>query len=238
YSLRDHYRTLIAVRKQVNALRAGDFRVLLADDDKETVVIGRKTGTQAALTLVNRSTSAQTISVPLSGYIHDGVQFTALFAVGNATGAMFTTSGGTLQATLQPESGLLLATGTVDLTPPDPPQGLKVTKEGSQNVELSWSASAEAAGYNVYRSVVSGGGWEKANASLITTTNYKVQDLTDGNTYYFIVKALDAVGNESDASNEVSGIPHLSIGWANLQWPPTMTHTISASTPTDLAYGQ
>jgi glycosidase len=238
YGMRDHYRGLIAVRKQVNALRAGDLRVLLADDDKETVAIGRKTGTQAAITIVNRSTSSQTISVPVSGYIHDGVQFTALFSVGNAAGTTFTTAGGTLQATLQPESGLLVATGMVDLTPPDAPQGLKVTKEGSRNVELLWTASADAAGYNVYRSFVSGGGWEKANTTLVSTTNYMVSDLTDGTTYFFVVKAVDAVGNESDSSNEVSGIPHLTIGWANLQWPPTMTHTISASTPTDLAYGQ
>ena len=25
-------------------------------------------------------------------------------------------------------------------------------------------------------------------------------------------------------------IPHLSIGWANLQWPPTLTHTITIDT--------
>jgi len=33
-------------------------------------------------------------------------------------------------------------------------------------------------------------------------------------------------------------VPHLSIGWANLQWPPTMTHTISAIARTPNAYGQ
>jgi hypothetical protein len=52
------------------------------------------------------------------------------------------------------------------------------------------------------------------------------------------VTALDAAGNESGWSNEVAAVPHLTIGWANLQWPPTMTHTISATNRTDTAYGQ
>ncbi len=238
YNLRDHYRAIIAIRKASSALRAGDFRVLVANDDLETVALGRRTGTQAALLLVNRSAQSQTINVPLSGYIHDGIAFSAVYAVGNATGAAFTSAGGSVNATLAPESALLLTSGTVDLTPPDPPTGLKVTNEASQQVSLSWNASSDAAGYNVYVSPVSGGGWTKANNSLVADTTFTVTGLKDAQTYYFVVKALDSVGNESDASNETSGIPHLIIGWANLQWPPTITHTISAVNRTDNIYGQ
>ncbi len=36
----------------------------------------------------------------------------------------------------------------------------------------------------------------------------------------------------------MSALPHLAIGWANLQWPPTMSHTISVINRTDTAYGQ
>ncbi len=53
-----------------------------------------------------------------------------------------------------------------------------------------------------------------------------------------MVTANDAAGNASARSNEVHGLPHLTIGWANLQWPPTMTHTISVVDRTDTAYGQ
>jgi hypothetical protein len=52
------------------------------------------------------------------------------------------------------------------------------------------------------------------------------------------VRALDSAGNESLPSNEVSALPHLAIGWANLQWPPSMTHTISVVNRTDNVYGQ
>ena len=33
-------------------------------------------------------------------------------------------------------------------------------------------------------------------------------------------------------------MPHYTIGWANLQWPPTLTHTISVTSRTDNVYGQ
>jgi hypothetical protein len=49
---------------------------------------------------------------------------------------------------------------------------------------------------------------------------------------------LDAAGNEGSASNEVSGVPHLTIGWANLQWPPTVNQIISAVNRTPNIYGQ
>jgi hypothetical protein len=53
-----------------------------------------------------------------------------------------------------------------------------------------------------------------------------------------MVTSLDAPGNESKPSNEVVALPRLAIGWANLQWPPTLTHTISATNRTDTVYGQ
>ena len=76
------------------------------------------------------------------------------------------------------------------------------------------------------------------NSDLLTNTNYTDTNLRNGQVYYYVVTALDGVGNESAYSNQANGEPHYSIGWANLQWPPSMTHTISASTRTDNAYGQ
>jgi fibronectin type 3 domain-containing protein len=135
-------------------------------------------------------------------------------------------------------SGLLLATGAVDLDPPDAPAGLQVTGEGNAQVSLSWNALAGAAAYNVYRSPVSGGGYVKANGAALTGTSFTDTGLRNAQTYYYVVKALDGPGNESGPSNEVSALPHLTIGWANLQWPPSTTHTISVVNRTENIYGQ
>ncbi|PYY18208.1 MAG: alpha-amylase, partial [Acidobacteria bacterium] len=236
--LRDHYRLLIGVRRSNPVLRAGDFHMLLADDANDVVAFGRKTGKQAAIVIVNRGQQRQTVNVPVSGYLRDNLSFTSIAAVGNQTEGNFTTTGGALQATVGPESALLLCTGSVNLKPPAPPTALNVTKEAAGQVVLTWNASSGATAYNVYRSPLSGGGYTKANSSAVSGTSFTVTGLANGSTYYFVVKALDADGNEGEASNEVSGIPHLLIGWANLQWPPTISQTISAVNRTPNIYGQ
>jgi hypothetical protein len=131
----------------------------------------------------------------------------------------------------------VLLSNKVDLQPPSAPNGLAAT-EGNAQVGLTWSAVSGAAGYNVYRSPVSGGGWVKINSSLVTGTTFSNTDLQNARTYYYAVTALDSAGNESAPSTEVSALPHLTIGWANLQWPPTLTHIISTSNRTDTVYGQ
>jgi glycosidase len=229
-----HYRALAGLRRTVPALVDGDFRILLADDGAETVAYGRKTQSQAAIVALNRSGSPRTLAITLSGYLPDGIAFQLVHGgSGSATGA-----GGRLAVTVAPMSGLLLATGTVDLEPPAAPGGLQVAGEGNGQVGLAWNGVAGAAGYNVYRSPVRGGGYVKANGGPVTGTAFTDTSRRNAQTSYYVVRALDAAGNESASSNEVAGLPHLSIGWANLQWPPSTTHTISAVDRTDSVYGQ
>jgi hypothetical protein len=233
-----HYQSLIALRKQTAALTAGDFRALLADDANETVALGRKTSSQAAVLVINRSASVRSVSVPVNGYVPDGTSFQAVFAVGNVAGGTSTVAAGSLTAALNPESALLLITGSIDLSPPSAPAGLRITDEAAGQVSLKWNSVVGATGYNVYRSPVSGGGRVKVAGSPVTATTLTDTGLRNAVPYFYVVTALDDQGNESAASNEVSAMPHLVIGWANLQWPPTMTHTISVVNRTPAAFGQ
>lgn len=233
-----HYQSLIALRRHTAALTNGEFEALLADDDSETVALGRKTGSQAAVLVINRSSATRNVSVPVDGFVPDGTSFLHAYAVGNATGGMATVTDGSLAVSLNAGSGLLLVTGRVDLSPPRAPTNLSVTGEGSGSVSLAWNAAAHADGYNVYRSPVSGGGFVKVAASPVSATTFTDTGLRNATIYFYVVTALDDAGNESPASNEVSAMPHLAIGWANLQWPPAMTHTISVVNRTPNAYGQ
>jgi hypothetical protein len=132
---------------------------------------------------------------------------------------------------------IFVTSNFVDLKPTAAPS-LSVTEEGNGTVSLAWNSVSGSAGYNLYRSPVSGGGWVKLNDNPLTSTSYTDDNLLNAKTYYYVITSLDAVGNESAHSNEVSALPRLSIGWANLQWPPTMTHTVSPTNRTDTAYGQ
>ena len=233
-----HYQVLSGLRRQHTALTAGDFRVLLADDTADTVAYGRKSANQAAIVFINRTSQARAGEISVAGYLRDGLTFTRAYVVGTGDPNSVTVSSGKINVSLGPLSAVVLLTGNVDLMPPNAPSNLHVTNEGDGEVGLAWSAVPGAAGYNVYRSPLSGGGYIQANTGPITGTSFTDTGLQNAQTYYFVVRALDSAGNESGNSNEVSALPHYTIGWANLQWPPTMNHTISTINRTDNAYGQ
>ncbi|MDP2923520.1 MAG: hypothetical protein Q8O30_07390, partial [Candidatus Omnitrophota bacterium] len=106
------------------------------------------------------------------------------------------------------ESEAVAITIILDTTAPNPPQGLSAVA-GDTKVDLSWTTNTEPdlAGYNIYRSTTSGLGYAKINASLITTTTYQDTGLINDTTYYYVVTAVDTVGNESEHSNEAVAIP-------------------------------
>lgn len=84
----------------------------------------------------------------------------------------------------------------VDMTLPSAPLGLAVSTVGSSSVSLSWAGSTDnvgVAGYNVYRGSV-----------LIATTaglNYSDVNLSSSTSFSYAVRAYDAAGNLSPASN-------------------------------------
>jgi glycosidase len=233
-----HYTTLADLRDELTALTDGDLRMLLADDAAGTVAYGRRTGDRAAIVAINRSAESRTLDVPVGGYLPDGTSLARRLGIGTSSTGSVLVTGGMVELTLEPMSGLLLATGTVDLTPPAAPTGLHITSEASHSLSVAWNAVAGAAGYDVWVSPLSGGGYVKVNSAPIAGTSFTIDGLDNARTYFVVVRALDTSGNASAPSNEASGIPHLVIGWANLQWPPSMTHVISTTDRTDDAYGQ
>ncbi|HEX9386342.1 MAG TPA: alpha-amylase family glycosyl hydrolase [Anaerolineales bacterium] len=234
----NHYQMLNTIRRTNDALVHGNFKVLLADDAAQVVAYGRKTSSQAAVIIINRSGETHSVTIPVGGYLPNGVSLNQAYVVGTGGNNPVTVSGSTITTSLGALSAVVLLTGNTDLQPPSAPEGLQVSEEGNGLVSLEWNPVPGAAGYNLYRSPVSGGGWVKANAALLTSTTFSDTGLQNGRTYYYVVTAVDSTGNESSYSNEVSALPHYTIGWANLQWPPTMNHTISVVNRTENAYGQ
>jgi len=88
--------------------------------------------------------------------------------------------------------------------PPPAPSGLTAAA-GDTEVALSWSASEGAATYNVKRSDTSGGPYTAVQTG-ITGTTCTDTGLTDGNTYYYVVSAVNA-GVEGSDSPEVAATP-------------------------------
>lgn len=74
----------------------------------------------------------------------------------------------------------------------------------SQQVNLSWNPSAGAATFNVKRSSTHGGPYTTIFSP--TTSSYSDTGLTNGTTYYYVISAVNTVG-ESANSAEVSATP-------------------------------
>ena len=92
---------------------------------------------------------------------------------------------------------------TLDTTPPETPQQLSA-EPGDESVMLSWIANSETdlAGYNIYRSQVSGSGYLKLNSLLVSAVAYQDTGLVNGADYFYVATAVDNAGHESAYSNE------------------------------------
>jgi hypothetical protein len=80
------------------------------------------------------------------------------------------------------------------------------TPPPQHSVDLSWNSSANAVGYNVYRGTASGGPYSMINTSLNASTAFTDNNVTAGQTYYYVVTAVDAKSNESGDSNEARAV--------------------------------
>jgi hypothetical protein len=98
-------------------------------------------------------------------------------------------------------NGTSLNSAEVSATPSAIVSGLTANVVNSQ-VQLQWNASTGVTGYNVKRSLISGGPYTTIAASL-STTNYTDATVSSCQTYYYVVTITNA-GNESLPSAEVS----------------------------------
>jgi hypothetical protein len=96
---------------------------------------------------------------------------------------------------------------TWTLVPPQPPAaptGLTATA-GNTRVDLKWSVSSGATGYNVKRSTVHGGPYATL-ATAVSGTTYTDMVVVNGTTYFYVATAVNGTG-ESAESLEVNATP-------------------------------
>jgi kumamolisin len=87
---------------------------------------------------------------------------------------------------------------------PSAPQNLKATA-GDAKVTLTWTASALATNYIVYRGVTSASA-SFAEIASVSTTSYTDLNLTNKTTYYYAIRAANSAGT-SELSDVVSAQP-------------------------------
>jgi fibronectin type 3 domain-containing protein len=178
----------------------------------------------------NASSGATSYNVKRSTISGSGYQ-----TVGSPTTASFTNTGLTNGTTYYyvvtavdyaGESGpssQASATPTAPAQPPAAPTGLTATA-GNAQVSLTWTASAGATSYHVKRSATNGSGYGQVGTP--TTTSFADSGLMNGTTYYYVVSAVNAVG-ESGNSNQASATPANAVADVTITIDATKTKPIS-----------
>ncbi|HUT71646.1 MAG TPA: C25 family cysteine peptidase [Desulfatiglandales bacterium] len=116
------------------------------------------------------------------------------------------------------ETFLLFGDPAMTLKVPLPRRPTGVSIESTdQGILITWNAATDCngnpvSGYNVYRSTSAGGPYEKINVSLITGTEYTDTSGESGTTYYYVVRSVDADGDESAQTLQLSALAGIGTG--------------------------
>jgi hypothetical protein len=147
--------------------------------------------TLSAVSSSNPEFAVTGLSLPLTLAVGQSVPFNYTFTP-QASGASSGTITFTANASNAPIAASLSGTGT-----PAP----------QHSASLAWTASTSTvAGYNVYRGTQSGGPYAVLNGALETSTSYTDSSVQAGQTYYYVVTAVDGSGNESVDSNQAQAV--------------------------------
>jgi predicted phage tail protein len=168
---------------------------------------GREAGTA-----VNGS-PVETTSYPVTG-LTKGITYYFKVAAVNAVGQGPPSGEVSVALPSATGSGSASSSASATASPFAAPTGLTATA-GNARVRLSWTAPAPdggtpVTGYKIYRATAPGF-QASAVVTSITGTSTIVTGLTNGTTYYFMVAAINAAGNETPFSAEVSATPDAAV---------------------------
>jgi len=119
----------------------------------------------------------------------------------------------------------------LDVTPPDPPEDLSIIPINTA-LDLTWSRGREhdLAGYKVYYGTSSGN--YESSIAIGNVTEYRLENLTNGERLYIAISSIDTSGNESGKSEEVFAVPQL-LPRSELSyqrgWPVRVEHDVYSS---------
>ncbi|MDK2806115.1 MAG: hypothetical protein PWQ94_1279 [Thermoanaerobacterium sp.] len=241
-SLQEFFKNITSIRNDNQVLKTGDLETLYAQGDVYAIgrriingkdAFGSPYADSAAIVAINRSSEDKQITIDATKFLRDGVIFKDLLN-GNKS---YSISDGQIIIDIPAMSGVMLVSDSgQDLTAPQAPSNITV-ESGNGSVELSWSPSDGATGYNIYRSSVEGGLYEKI-ASNVSATTYKDDSVTNGLKYVYAISAIDGLGNESDKSIDAVAYPSYPIGWAGNLTQVKDGHVIGANNPTEDIFGE
>ena len=161
------------------------------------VNVGSSASQTSSISASGASVTISSASLNNSEFSLSGLSFPLTLAPGQSVPATLTfapQSSGTANA-------VLTVTSNAANSPSEALSGNGVAP-ASHSVSLSWTDTGSGiTGYNVFRGGVSGGPYTQINSSLDTATTYLDNSVAAGQTYYYVVTAVNGSGMQSAYSS-------------------------------------
>lgn len=232
------YGRLAQLRRERPALREGELVFLAAEDAVGALGYLRRSTGDAAVVAINTGATAWTLRLDVGGRLPEGTHLVDALADvpgGSGDAATLTVTDGTLAVPLAPRGARVLVPVDADLTPPPPPGRVRIADTRPGSVGLEWEPVAGAAGYQVWRSLLPGGGYVVVGETSDTAfTDARVRN---GASAYHVVTALDEAGNVSARSHEVISLPQVRIDAVTVTDPASRQVPLSLSGPPIAVHG-
>jgi Abnormal spindle-like microcephaly-assoc'd, ASPM-SPD-2-Hydin len=168
-----------------------------------TVTVGSTQSQTSTLSASSSPVIVTSLGVSGSQFSVSGIALPVTIAAGNSV---------SFQLTFAPKAaGAVSANVTFASNASNSPAVQSLTGSGAllqHSVSLGWntSTSSNVAGYNIYRETSPGGPVTRINSALDTTPFDTDSTVQSGQTYYYVVTALDSAGTESSYSNQVQAV--------------------------------
>ena len=166
------------------------------------VNVGSSSALGANLTASGAAVTVNSASSNSSEFVLSGISLPITIPAGQSSPFTVTftpQSSGAASASLSFSSNASNSPALQSLT------GTGVTQT-QHTVDLSWTASSDAVGYNIYRGTTSGGPYTMINSSLDSTTAYTDSTVVSGSTYYYVATAVNSSSQESGYSNQATAV--------------------------------
>jgi fibronectin type 3 domain-containing protein len=191
-------------------------------DNLSSFAAVRKSDGALTVMVINKQTGTTPVTINLKNFSSGGTSQAYQISSNNQTSinslGSKTVSNNAISDLLPGPSVTLYVIPAVTVAP-TAPTGLTAAG-GNALVTLNWTGSTGATSYNVYRGTTAGGESSTAIATNVTAVTYVDGTVTNGQIYYYTVKAVNSIGM-SAASNEASATPSASA--------PLFTATATAS---------
>lgn len=169
-----------------------------------SVVVGTSGSLNGTLGATGSSVTISAANINSSEFALSAISLPTTLTAGQTT---------SFTVTFQPAtSGTASATLSFSSDAANSPAAQALTGSGTaptqHSVALNWNASTGpgVVGYNVFRGSVSGGPYSQINSALEASTAYTDNSVAAGQTYYYVVTAVDGSDNQSGYSNPAQAV--------------------------------